>query len=124
MITYLACPYTHADPAVVRRRLDAVNRLAARLIAAGEIVYSPISHSHLLTEAAGLPIDWAFWSAHSLAMLGACDRLLVYCLDGWECSIGVQAEVARAVADGKPVHYHLPEIDAVAKAARPAAKEN
>ena len=105
---YLACPYTHSDPEVRRRRFDAVNRLAGRLILAGEIVYSPISHSHAITET-GLPVTWDFWEKQSLAMLSVCDTLVVYCIDGWEQSIGVRAEIDAAEKAGKPVVLYHPE---------------
>ena len=86
---YLACPYTHDDAEVRRQRFEAVNRLAARLIREGNIVYSPISHSHAITETGMLPPNWEFWEKQSLAMLAVCDTLLVYCLDGWDTSVGM-----------------------------------
>ena len=107
---YLACPYTHADPAIRRQRFDDVNRLAARLVVEGELVFSPISHSHAITEA-GAPMDWEFWQRFDLWMLARCDSLLVYCLDGWDVSVGVRAEVQAAKAAGKPVRFHLPEME-------------
>lgn len=110
-ITYLACPYTHPDREVRLARFQAVTRLASRLIAKGEVVYSPITHGHPIGEI-GLPVDWQFWQQHSLAMLRACSGLLVYCLDGWDSSVGVREEVAAAQEWGIPVSFHLPEMEA------------
>jgi hypothetical protein len=112
LITYLACPYTHPDPSVRRARFDAVTRLAARLIQGGEVIYAPICHSHPITET-GLPMAWDFWRDQSLAMLAVCDQVLVYCLDGWEHSVGVMAEIAAATQAGKRVRYHYPEMEGV-----------
>lgn len=108
-VTYLACPYSHDNPAVLRDRFEAVTKLAARLIRSGKHIYSPISHSHAITET-GLPCGWEFWASLSLAMLGVCDDVLVYCIDGWDRSVGVRAEVMAAEASGKPVRYLMPEM--------------
>ena len=110
-IIYLACPYTHCDPSVRQQRAEQVTRLAARLIAEGAIVYSPVSHSHAITVVGRLPVDWDFWARQSLAMLAVCDRVLVYCLEGFERSVGVQAEIEAARAAGKPVKYLYPELN-------------
>ena len=111
-IVYLACPYTHDDPAVRRARFEAVNRLAARLIAAGVVVYSPISFSHPICET-GVDVAWEFWAEHDLAFLAVCDSMLVYCLDGWDRSVGIRAEIEACARMGKPVKYHLPEMEEI-----------
>ena len=51
---YLASPYTHCDHAVRLERYRAVCRAAAGLIRRGRVVFSPIAHSHAITEH-GLP---------------------------------------------------------------------
>jgi len=109
-ITYIACPYTDADPNVRAARFEAVTRFAAKLIAAGEVVYSPISHSHAITRT-GLPIEWEFWRRQDLTLLRASSGLLVYCLDGWQTSTGVQAEIEAAEEWGIPIRYCQPEQD-------------
>ena len=53
---YLASPYTHHDPEVRLERYRAVCRAAAGLIRQGRVVFSPIAHSHAITEH-GLPGD-------------------------------------------------------------------
>ena len=110
-ITYLACPYSHPDRCVRLLRFQAVTQLAARLIAKGEAIYSPITHGHAITEI-GLPMEWDFWKQHSLAMLRVCSGMLIYCLDGWDSSIGIRAEVTQAQEWGIPVSFHLPEMEA------------
>jgi nucleoside 2-deoxyribosyltransferase len=105
---YLCSPYTHPDPAVVQRRFDAVCRAAAELIRQGQIVFSPVAHSHPIARY-GLPGNWAFWQRQDLALLAACDELVVLKLDGWQHSRGVQAEIAAAKALGKPVAFVDPQ---------------
>lgn len=50
MLTYLACPYSHPDRDVRQRRFDQVNAAAAWLILNEQMVFSPISHSHPISE--------------------------------------------------------------------------
>jgi hypothetical protein len=57
---YLACPYSHQDSWRRIARFRAANKAAAELLLAGVNVYSPISHSHPLTEEASLPWQTIF----------------------------------------------------------------
>ena len=104
---YLCSPYTHADPAVREARFDAACRAAAALICQGKTVFAPVAHSHPLCRF-GLPGDWGFWQRFDLEHLAVCDEVVVLKLDGWQQSRGVQAEVARARALGKPVSFLEP----------------
>ncbi len=74
------------------------------MIRSGNSVYCPIAHSHPLCEY-GLASDWQFWQEHDLKFLNACDELVVLQLDGWQQSVGIQAEIAAARALGKPVSF-------------------
>jgi hypothetical protein len=107
MIAYLASPYLSADPAVREERFRAACRAAAVLFRAGHFLISPIAHSHVLVEH-GLPGDWTFWQRFDRALLARCDALFVLMLDGWEESVGVQAEIRIARELGKPVRYLAP----------------
>ncbi|NLF18649.1 MAG: DUF1937 family protein [Lentisphaerae bacterium] len=114
-MTYLASAYTHPDPVVREQRFREACRHAATLMREGEMVYSPIAHSHCIARF-GLPVDWGFWAAHSRAMLARCDRLAVLELDGWETSVGVQHEIEIARAMGIPVRHIAPEANTPAGA--------
>lgn len=103
-MTYLCSPYTHDDPAVCEQRFDAACRAAAELIREGKIVFSPICHSHPLCRY-GLPLDWPFWQRQATQHLAMCSEIVVLKLDGWQQSVGVQAEIAMARALGKPVSF-------------------
>jgi nucleoside 2-deoxyribosyltransferase len=115
---YLASPYSHPDPDVREQRYRAACRAAAELIQAGHIVFSPVIHSHPLTEF-GLPTGWEFWQRLDLALLERCDELVVLKLEGWEESVGVQAEIRTALELRKPVlHWDPPMLVSVEKQAR------
>jgi hypothetical protein len=101
---YLCSPFTHVDPAVRQQRFDAACRAAAALIRQGKTVFAPIAHSYGIC-AHGVPHDWQFWQRHDRRYLAVCDEVVVLMLDGWQESVGVQAEIAIARELGKPVTF-------------------
>lgn len=109
---YLASPYSHPDPAVREQRFRAACQAAVALLHAGRVVFSPIAHSHPLAQH-GLPGNWHFWERYDRAFLERCDEVLVLMLDGWEESVGVQAEIRIARELGKPVRYLAPDLATV-----------
>lgn len=108
-LVYLACPYTHPDPAVREARFRAATRAAATLAAAGVHVFSPITHTHPILLAGDLPHGWEYWEAYDRAVLDACRSLVVLKLEGWDQSAGVQAEVEVAKHLGLPCFFEEPE---------------
>lgn len=105
---YLAGPYTHPDYEVRLQRFYALNRAAGKLLLAGWKVYSPISHSHPIAEACGLPVDIEYWQGLAKHMLERCTILSVLQLPGWEESAGVQFEMGVAATLGMHLEF-LPE---------------
>lgn len=109
-LIYLACPYSHADPAIREQRFEAVSRYAAKVISAGAFVFSPISHTHPIAKHGNLPLGWDYWEKYDRIMIGVCTELRVLCLDGWKESLGVQAEMRIAEETGIPVTFvHITE---------------
>lgn len=107
-VLYLASPYSHPDPAVREQRFQAACAATARLLREGHHVYSPVVHGHPLVRY-GLSADWSFWERHDRQHLERCDEVMVLTLDGWQESIGVQAELRHASVLGKPVRYVEPD---------------
>jgi hypothetical protein len=105
---YLASPYSDPAPAIREKRFRAACQAVAALLRAGRAVYSPVCHCHPLVEF-GLPTDWEFWERYNREHLAHCDELVVLTLDGWQASVGVQAEIRIAAEQGKPVSYLVPE---------------
>ena len=112
-LTYIAVPYTHADPQVRQIRHDIVTRYTAGLMQRGVIAFSPISHTHAMAVRHGLPETWAFWQASCHAFLSASERVIVLMLDGWRESIGVQAEIRIAESMGLELAYDSPSEERV-----------
>lgn len=103
-ISYLACPYSHPDPAVRENRYTAVTRVAFELMKKGIFVYSPITHN-IPIDRLGIHGDWLVWRDFDHTMLSRCDRLLVLKLDGWEKSKGLAAEISHAQQLGIPIEW-------------------
>jgi hypothetical protein len=107
---YLACPYTHESENVRIVRFLAANRAAGKLMAEGNVVFSPISMSHPIANVCNLPGEWDFWKRQDFPFLDWADELRVVCMPGWDDSVGVKAEVEHFAALGKPIAYMQPEI--------------
>jgi hypothetical protein len=95
-LSYLGVPYSHPDPAVREARYRAVNKQAAKLMRAGHMVFSPISHCHPIAKDYDLPTDWEYWKTFARTYLGYSHTLYILCLDGWEESVGVTGEIEIA----------------------------
>ena len=109
-IIYLGAPYSHPDQMVRIRRYMAATRAAARLMEEGNVVFSPLTHSHPI--AMRLPdyllMDHKFWMKQDLYWLRFCDRLVVLTLDGWQESKGLAREIAFSKEHGILVDHMEP----------------
>lgn len=106
---YLASPYYHPKSHVREERFIAVCEYAAHLFRQGELVLSPIAHSHSIALAGTLPKEWSYWEKFDTELIQACSKVLVLKLDGWEESVGIRNEINIALKLGKPVEYAEPE---------------
>ena len=101
---YLACPYSHPYAEIREQRFEAVNKVAAKLMKEGRIIFSPISHTHPIAQY-GLPKEWEFWRKYDRRFISLCEKVVVLMLGGWKESVGVQAEIKLAKLLGKPIEY-------------------
>jgi hypothetical protein len=104
MITYLAVPYSHEDKKVELMRFEIANFVASTLMKQGEIVFSPISHTHPMVQY-GLPSDWRYWKSQDREFLDVCGRFKIVKIEGWNKSSGVTAEKERMEERGIEVEY-------------------
>ena len=98
---YLAIPYTGNEEYAFR--LSTI--IAAELSLRREVVYSPITHSHPMTQFRDMPGDWDFWGEMDRQFISRSYRMYVIQADGWKQSIGVQAEIEIADRYHVPVEY-------------------
>lgn len=106
-LVYLASPYTHPDLNVRQDRYEMATMAAAKLMAMGFAVFSPIAHSHHIADFLpdGTVVDHEFWMRQDLPWLRKADALFVLRLEGWEESRGVNAEIHCARHIGMPVEF-------------------
>jgi len=107
-ITYLACPYSHEDKLVEEMRFEIANFVASSLMRKGEIIFSPLSHSHPMVKY-GLPTNWDYWKSQDTAFLDRCDRIKVVKVVGWDHSSGIRSEVEHMRKRGIFAEYIDPE---------------
>ncbi len=86
-------------------RFKQVNKAAGELMSERKHVFSPISHTHPIAEETSLPLGWDYWEQYDRRFIEMCDEMYILMLDGWEDSIGVQAEIKIAKELGKKITY-------------------
>lgn len=114
-LIYLATPYSKAYPESPRHEaLPHAHRgaciIAARMIARGFKVYSPIAHTHPIAEHGKLnPLDHDLWMNLDAALMDRSDVLVVVQMRGWNKSKGVKMEIDAFKSAGKPIFYLDPQ---------------
>ncbi len=108
--TYLAAPYSSPDEAIVKQRVDTINRAAARLIECGVMLFSPISHCHPIAKIGGLRGDFEYWRRYNWVMLNAASSFTVLKLHGWYESVGVTSEFKIADSLKRPAYMLDPLV--------------
>lgn len=108
-IRYLAIPYSHEDVKVKELRFEIANFVSAKLMQEGEIVFSPITHSHPLVKY-GLPGDWEYWKKQDESFLNICDSISIVQIQGWTESKGIRDEVAWMRKRGIEPEYINPLV--------------
>ena len=112
-LIYLACPYSCTDKtktkeeaeALQLQRYAAVTMIAAKLIAAGRNIYSPITHSYPIAATGIIKGDFATWERLDFAMLERCNEIWILMLPGWDSSVGVKAEMDYMKKIGRPIAF-------------------
>ena len=104
---YLCAPYSHPELHVRLWRVNQVNRKAAELMMQGNLVFSPLSHSHPISNYCTVdPCDHDFWLRQDLWILDICDEMHILCLWGWNKSKGIGIEIKHAESKGITIVYH------------------
>lgn len=103
---YLASPYSiGADASLRQLRYEYNLKVLAELTLKGEVVFSPIVHSHPLSLAYKFPETFDFWAKIDYAFLDLAEKLYVIMLPGWIESHGVGCEIEYMKKLGKPISY-------------------
>jgi len=94
---YVAAPYSSASRVVIAKRMERVNKYCASLLTRGHDILSPLTVGHTLVGSNKLiPESGEFWLDFCVPMLRASKEVHILTLDGWEDSLGVNAEMKIA----------------------------
>lgn len=102
---YLASPYSHPDPLVMKTRFLLAEQCTAALLKRKAWVYSPVVHCHELAAKYQLPTDFAYWQEYNIAMIKRCESFVILAIPGWEESKGVNGEISVARMLGMPIAH-------------------
>lgn len=107
-VYYLASPYSSDDAYTRELRYLQTLHFATDLINRGYTLIEPIAMSHQHAQRFSLPTGYSFWKKRDRLLLSRCHGVIVYCLPGWDISVGVSDEIAYAKELGLPVYYAKP----------------
>lgn len=113
-VVYLATPYSRFKGGINMAFQEAA-MLAARMLAQGYKVYSPISHTHPIAIYGGIDPTSELWYAFDETMMGVSDTLVVGMMEGWEDSYGVKKEIEHFREQGKKIAYMDPETTEITR---------
>lgn len=106
---YLACPYSY-NP---NESFEMANKVAAKLMQQGHIVFSPVSHSHKIADHMENEMRYSqnFWLKQDLKFMDVCDKLIIISIgkDGKKLikeSKGCQSEIQKAMKLNLPINYY------------------
>lgn len=102
---YLASPYTHQDPNVLKIREKQISEIGYVLMKHGYNLFCPITQSHRLADVAHVVLGHEECMRVDLAFLEKADELFVVKLHGWDESRGVREEIQFAKQHGIPITY-------------------
>lgn len=109
MISYLAIPYT-CNPA---KSFEIANKVAAKLMQEGKVIFSPISHSHVIADHMDeeFRLSQSFWMAQDIPMLSICEEMIMIVVgkDGRDLiynSKGCMSEIKQAQELGMYIDYY------------------
>lgn len=100
-IVYVAGRYRAPTPWGVRQNIEAAARLAATVWAAGAVALCP----HLNAAHMEGVVDEETFINGTLALMMRCDAVIT--VEGWEHSVGAQAEVEMAHILDMPVFHDI-----------------
>lgn len=109
---YLASPYSHEDPLIMKTRFLLAEQATAILLQRKAWVYSPVVHCHELAAKHSLPTNFAYWQEYNIDMLRRCDAFYILAVSGWKESKGVTAELTVAQMLGLKI-AHMNELGEV-----------
>jgi len=107
-LIYLASPYSHPDDNIRENNYKTISKIAADMVAEGNVVMSPICYGHNLLNFREMPSDWNFWYNFCVTFLLKSDELIVCKMEGWDKSVGVLEEIEIAKKNNIKISFIEP----------------
>jgi len=105
-LIYLACAYGKVPKPQQKRRYQIASEVAGNLLKAGNLVYSPLSHSHPMQVYGNMKWSSTQWLEYDEFYLERCDILMVLQLtNAWRNSEGILHEIQFCHDLGKPIIF-------------------
>lgn len=101
---YLASPYTHENPEIVKQRVNIAGQVSAKLLELGIHSISPVVYGQALIEHGQMTdSSWDYWGKFCGDIMDICDQMYILDIDGWNDSKGIIGETDYMKILGKPV---------------------
>lgn len=107
-MVYVAAPFSAPDRAGVEANIRSAEALGIEVAKLG--AFPVVPHANTSHPDYERVQPYAFWIAGTMALLRACDCVLMH--PDWQRSSGARGEHADAVARSQPVFYALAELAA------------
>lgn len=104
LLQYIATPFRHKNPEVMKFREWAVTITTAHLFKENVFCYSPITYTIPINNTGIMQNSWDLWSGFDFFMVEQCGGLLILDLPGWNESEGIFAEVKTAQKYNKIIY--------------------
>jgi|SRR6478609_148583 len=101
---YLAPPYGHPDPEVMKDRIKKIYSVFSEITAKGEKIICPTITNFFLDTFGEAP-DRETWRKRCDHLIERSTELVILTLDGWQESPGLRRDIALAESNNIPVTY-------------------
>jgi hypothetical protein len=108
---YLASPFSHSNPEIVRYRIEQTQNAIAFLLQNNIYAWSPIIQTYEVNIRHSLPTDADFWKNYNFDFMRRADAMYLLELEGWETSKGLKMEIEFCKHVGLPLYYIDPKCD-------------
>lgn len=104
-LTFFSMPYSDKDKAIVEERFQKSLKASAHLMLNNVHLLSPIGFGHPIVISHPVPSDWKYWKTYCIKLILRSSQMIVFTLDGWKESTGVQEEITLAKSIRIPIYF-------------------
>jgi hypothetical protein len=110
-LVFLSNPYTHNSQEVVDQRYEDCLKLSYDLMFKHQVnLVSPVLIGHPIVKKYPMPSDWSSWKKYCECLIRKSEVFLIFKLDGYDTSVGVQEELDIAIKHHKKIFFINKEL--------------